>query len=65
MTMAKMIESAFPGIEIVLSNYPPPLPKRVVSKLVPVVQFGMFGLVMGGEQLFPMLGMVPPPWFYS
>lgn len=63
--MTKMIEAAFPGIEVVLSNYPPALPKRLLSKLVPVVQVGMFGLVMAGEQLFPMVGMVPPPWFYS
>ncbi|XP_050368229.1 selT-like protein [Argentina anserina] len=64
-TMTKMIESAFPGIEVVLSNYPPATPKRVISKLVPVVQYGMFGLLMGGEQVFPRLGMAPPPWFYS
>ncbi|PRQ34536.1 putative selenoprotein, Rdx type [Rosa chinensis] len=64
-TMTKMLEAAYPGLEVVLSNYPPALPKRLLSKLVPAVQFGIFGIVMGGEQLFPMVGMVPPPWFYS
>lgn len=65
-TMKNMLESSFPGIDVVLANYPPPLPKRLLSKMVPVVQFGMIGIVMGGEQIFPRLGFVaPPPWFYS
>lgn len=64
--MKKMLETQFPGVEVVLANYPPSLPKRVVAKLVPVVQIGVIGLVMAGEQIFPMLGvMAPPPWYYS
>ncbi|XP_068310130.1 selT-like protein isoform X2 [Pyrus communis] len=65
-TMTKMLEAAFPGIHVELSNYPPPLPKRVVSKLVPVAQVGVFGIIMAGEQIFPMLGVATPPaWYYS
>ncbi|KAK9279142.1 hypothetical protein L1049_012819 [Liquidambar formosana] len=64
--MKKMLETAFPGIDVILVNHPAPLPKRLLSKLVPVVQIGVIGLVMAGEQVFPMLGiMAPPPWYYS
>ncbi|KAE9606013.1 putative selenoprotein, Rdx type [Lupinus albus] len=65
-TMKNMLEIAFPGTEVVLANYPPPLPKRLLSKVVPVLQFGVMGVVIGGEQIFPMLGFVaPPPWYNS
>ncbi|XP_019460516.1 PREDICTED: selT-like protein [Lupinus angustifolius] len=65
-TMKNMLEIAFPGTEVVLANYPPPLPKRLLSKVVPVLQFGVIGVVIGGEQIFPMLGFVaPPPWYNS
>lgn len=61
-----MLEAAFPGINIVLANHPPALPKRLLSKVVPVVQMGFVGVVMAGEQIFPRLGiMTPPPWYYS
>ncbi|KAJ0978265.1 hypothetical protein J5N97_013750 [Dioscorea zingiberensis] len=66
LTMKKMLETSFPGIEVILTNYPPPLPKRLLSKLVPVVQFGVIGIVMAGEQIFPRLGfMAPPPWYFN
>lgn len=66
MTMKNMLDSQFPGIHVVLANYPPPLPKRLLGKVVPVFQFGVIGLVMAGEQIFPKLGYaVPPPWFYQ
>ncbi|KAI3474746.1 hypothetical protein Pfo_029931 [Paulownia fortunei] len=65
-TMKNMLESQFPGINVVLANYPPPLPKRMLSKLVPIVQFGVIGIIVGGEQIFPRLGFAAPPqWYYS
>ncbi|RVW84947.1 SelT-like protein [Vitis vinifera] len=65
-TMKNMLESQFPGVTVVLANYPPPLPKRLLSKVVPVVQIGVIGIVMAGEQIFPRLGFIaPPPWYYS
>ncbi|XP_076901610.1 selT-like protein [Bidens hawaiensis] len=65
-TMKKMLESAFPGLNVVLANYPPPLPKRLLAKVVPVVQFGVIGVVMAGEHIFPRLGFAAPPaWYYS
>ena len=64
--MKKMLETAFPGIDVALANHPPTLPKRIISKLVPVAQIGAVGLVVAGEHIFPMLGfMTPPPWYYS
>jgi selT/selW/selH-like putative selenoprotein len=65
-TMKNMLETQFPGINVVLENYPPPLPKRLLSKVVPVVQFGIIGIVVAGEHIFPRLGFVaPPPWYFS
>uniref|UniRef100_A0A1D1YVG6 SelT-like protein n=1 Tax=Anthurium amnicola TaxID=1678845 RepID=A0A1D1YVG6_9ARAE len=66
LTIKKMLETSFPGIAVILSNYPPPLPKRLLSKLVPVVQAGVFGIVMAGDQILPRLGYVAlPPWYLS
>ncbi|XP_077213659.1 selT-like protein [Tasmannia lanceolata] len=65
-TMKKMLETSFPGIDVILSNHPPTLPKRLLSKVIPVVQVGVVGIVMAGEHIFPRLGfMNPPPWYYS
>ncbi|KAI3408306.1 uncharacterized protein J3R85_020350 [Psidium guajava] len=65
-TMKKMLETQFPGIDVVLANYPPPLPKRILAKLVPVAQIGVFAIIMAGEHIFPMVGIaMPPPWYYS
>lgn len=65
-TMKNMLEIALPGTEVILANYPPSLPKRLLSKLVPVVQIGVVGVVVAGEHIFPMLGFVaPPPWYYN
>ncbi|KAJ4971593.1 hypothetical protein NE237_004692 [Protea cynaroides] len=65
-TMKKMLETSFPGIDVTLANYPPTLPKRLLSKVVPVVQVGVIGIVVAGEQIFPRLGFVaPPPWYFS
>ncbi|XP_071690211.1 selT-like protein [Rutidosis leptorrhynchoides] len=65
-TMKNMLESSYPGLNVVLANYPPPLPKRLLAKVVPVVQFGVIGVVMAGEHIFPRLGFAaPPPWYYS
>ncbi|XP_042513499.1 selT-like protein [Macadamia integrifolia] len=66
MTMKKMLETSFPGIDVIPANHPPKLPKRLLSKVVPVVQVGVIGILMAGEQIFPRLGyMTPPPWYFS
>ncbi|KAK1264498.1 SelT-like protein [Acorus gramineus] len=65
-TMKKMLETSFPGIDVILLNHPPALPKRLLSKVVPAIQIGVIGIVMAGEQIFPRLGfMTPPPWYYQ
>ncbi|XP_042506773.1 selT-like protein [Macadamia integrifolia] len=66
MTIKKMLETSIPGIDVILANHPPTLPKRLLSKVVPVVQVGVVGIVVAGEQIFPRLGfMTPPPWYFS
>jgi selT/selW/selH-like putative selenoprotein len=65
MTMKSMLDTSFPGIHVVLENYPPPFPKRALSKIMPVIQVGAIGTLMAGDQIFPRFGMVPPPWYYS
>ncbi|KAK2656551.1 hypothetical protein Ddye_009603 [Dipteronia dyeriana] len=65
-TMKNMLEAAFPGINVILANHPPSAPKRLLSKVVLIVQVGMFGIVVAGEQMFPRLGIATPPsWYYS
>ncbi|PKA63308.1 SelT-like protein [Apostasia shenzhenica] len=63
--MKNMLEASFPGIEVTLSNYPPALPKRLLSKIVPVAQVSFIVIITAGEHIFPKLGMVPPPWYYT
>ncbi|CAL4973317.1 unnamed protein product [Urochloa decumbens] len=65
MTMKRMLETSFPGIHVMLENYPPPFPKRALSKAVPILQVGAMATLMAGDQIFPRFGMVPPPWYYS
>ncbi|CAL9062580.1 unnamed protein product, partial [Musa banksii] len=65
MTMKKMLETSFPGIDVILSNYPPAFPKRVLGKVVPVLQIGVIAIITAGDQIFPRLGMAPPPWYFS
>ncbi|KAH9616351.1 hypothetical protein KSS87_010813 [Heliosperma pusillum] len=64
-TMKNMLETQFPGIHVALANYPPSPPKRILSKLVPVVQVGVVAVIMAGDQIFPRLGISPPPWYYT
>ncbi|KAL5740381.1 hypothetical protein ACOSQ2_029561 [Xanthoceras sorbifolium] len=65
-TMKNMLQATFPGISVILANQPPPLPKNLLSKVVPIVQVGIMGIVVAGEQIFPRLGVVTPPsWYYS
>ncbi|KAE8039283.1 hypothetical protein FH972_011711 [Carpinus fangiana] len=65
-TMKKMLDTVFPGIDVVLANYPPSLPKRLLAKVVPFFQMGAVAIVVAGEHIFPMLGvMAPPAWYYS
>lgn len=66
MNMKNMLEQQFPGVVVVLANYPPSLPKRILSKVVPVVQFGVVGMMLAGDQIFPRLGFAAPPqWYHS
>ncbi|XP_024037354.1 selT-like protein [Citrus clementina] len=66
MTTKRMLEEAFPGITVTLANHPPPLIKRLMGIVIPILQGGVIVIIMGGEQIFQKLGyMKPPPWYYS
>ena len=32
---------------------------------MPILQVGAIATIMAGDQIFPRLGIAPPPWFYS
>ncbi|CAN8248435.1 unnamed protein product [Cochlearia groenlandica] len=64
--MKKMLETAFPSLDVILANYPPPAPKRLLAKVVPVAQMGVIGMIVAGDHVFPMIGIThPPAWFHS
>ncbi|KAL6138888.1 hypothetical protein ACLB2K_064167 [Fragaria x ananassa] len=63
-TMKNMFATSYPGITVILANHPASFQKRLLSKLVPVVQVGIIGTIIGGEHIFQRLGMVPPPSWY-
>lgn len=64
--MKNMLEAAFPGINVILANHPPSLPRRVLNKAVPIVQVGIVTTIVAGEHIFPKLGITTPPsWYYS
>lgn len=66
MTMKKMLETAFPGLDVVLANYPPPAPKRLLAKVVPVAQMGVIGMIVAGDRILPVIGIAQPPaWLNS
>ncbi|KAF8082991.1 hypothetical protein N665_0798s0029 [Sinapis alba] len=65
-TMKKMLETEFPGLDVILANYPAPAPKRLLAKVVPVAQMGVIGMIVAGDRVFPMIGIAQPPaWFNS
>ncbi|CAI8585850.1 unnamed protein product [Vicia faba] len=64
-TLKNMLEIAFPGVEVILANYPPPLPKRLLSKVVPVVQIGVVGVVVAGLEPLLLLGFLGMPCSHS
>ncbi|XP_024187546.1 selT-like protein isoform X1 [Rosa chinensis] len=64
-TMKNMLATSYPGITVILANHPASFSKRLLSKLVPVVQVGIIGTILGGEQIFQRMGMVPPPSWYE
>ncbi|KAI6673400.1 hypothetical protein NL676_001306 [Syzygium grande] len=45
------------GVDVVLANYPPPPPKPILAKLVPVTQIGVSAIVMAREHFFQCLGL--------
>ncbi|KAI5080574.1 hypothetical protein GOP47_0003757 [Adiantum capillus-veneris] len=63
--MRTALMNSFPGTAVALSNYPPPLPKRLLIKVIPVVQVAGIAFVAAGDHIFPLLGYASPPSWYN
>ncbi|KAK8652632.1 hypothetical protein V6N13_126659 [Hibiscus sabdariffa] len=48
-TMKKMLETQFPGIDVIIDNYPPPLPKRLFCKARVLLRFSAMVNRFSGE----------------
>ncbi|KAK6927114.1 hypothetical protein RJ641_008833, partial [Dillenia turbinata] len=53
-----------PEIHFILENHPAPFGKRLLAKLVPVMQIGVIGVIITGEQIIPMMSIATPPQLY-
>ncbi len=60
--MKRALEQHVPGLEVVGTNYPPPLPKALLAKAVGSLQFLVIALTLAGHHLFPGAA---PPWLKS
>jgi hypothetical protein len=45
------------------ANYPPPAYAQYVASATTALYFGGIALLMGGDSIFQMLGMAPPPFY--
>lgn len=59
------LQLQFPGLEVELSNYPAPPLKLHAAKAVTVCQMAALAAVLGGERIFPLLGLAQPPAWYA
>ncbi|KAG2309855.1 hypothetical protein Bca52824_029603 [Brassica carinata] len=48
-TLKKMLETAFPVLDVILKNYPPPALESLLPKVAPVAQMGITVLIVGGS----------------
>lgn len=59
------LQSQFPGLEVELSNYPPPPLKLYAANAVRGCQLAAAALLLGGERAFALLGFAQPPAWYA
>jgi hypothetical protein len=52
-----------PQLEVVPSQYPPPLWRQALAQVLGVVQMGALGGVVAGEKIFEAAGVPVPEWW--
>eukprot|EP00897_Mesotaenium_endlicherianum_P001620 jgi/Mesen1/1486/ME000132S00430 len=61
---SRILQSHFPGLEVQLSNYPAPVYKVFLSKIVGGCQMAALTLVFAGERILPHVGFPELPAWY-
>jgi selT/selW/selH-like putative selenoprotein len=63
--LAAELQDKFPGIEASASPYPASTARRAVAAGANVAQGVALAVVLGGDRLFPAIGVDPPPAWYT
>lgn len=58
--VSHFVEAQFPGTEVLGVEYPVAFHKALMAKAVTVGQLGMTAVALGGDRIFPALGIAPP-----
>ncbi|CAL5230029.1 g13474 [Coccomyxa viridis] len=60
MQAQQVLRQRFPGMEVVPSTYPVSAQRAALARVVMGLQFGGIAVVLGGDRIFPALGMEMP-----
>lgn len=60
MQAQQVLRQRFPGMEVIPSTYPVSAQKAALGRVVMGLQFGGIAAVLGGDRIFPALGMEMP-----
>jgi len=63
--LAAELQDKFPSLETSASTYPPSLARRAAAAAANVAQGAGLAVVLGGDRLFPAIGVDPPPQWYT
>lgn len=63
--LAAELQDKFPGLVTSASTYPATFARRAVAAIASVAQYAGLAVVLGGDKLFPALGIDPPPAWYT
>lgn len=56
----EILETHIPGVSVIGVNHPPTQFNVMLSKVLSFVQLALLVVVMGGDFIFPKLGIAPP-----